>query len=110
MAVLEVPTRTDISVYDFTVELDSVVYTVTLYFNVRSNHWYCDVADIDGTPLREGIKLVSNWPLLTTWVQQSRPDGALYAINAENDDDPDRDTLGTTSVFTYDEGGALVDG
>lgn len=108
MTVLEVPTRTDLSDYSFTVELDAVVYTVTMVYNVRSAHWYFSVADIDGNPLREGIKLVSNWELTQTWVQQGRPDGALLAANPENDDDPDRDTLGTTSVLVYDEGGALV--
>jgi len=110
MAVLEIPTRTDLSVYDFTVELDSVVFLVTMVYNVRSAHWFFSMGDVDGTPLREGIKLVSNWELTQAWVQQGRPDGGMYATNAENDDDPDRDTLGSTSVFVYDEGGKLVDG
>lgn len=110
MAVLEIPTRTDLSVYDFTVELDSVVFTIIMIYNVRAGHWFFSVLDLDGVPLREGIKLVSNWELTSTWVQQGRPDGALLAANPENDDDPDLDTLGTTSVLVYNEGGALVDG
>jgi hypothetical protein len=107
MAILEIPTRTDLSVYDFTIELDEVVFRISMVYNVRSAHWHFSVSDLDGEPLREGIKLVSNWPLTLTWVQQGRPDGSMVAANPENDDDPNRDTLGTQSVLVYDEGGAL---
>ena len=110
MALLEIPTRTDLSVYDFTIELDAVVYTLSMVYNTRAERWFLSILDIDGNALREGLKMVSNWELTTTWVQQSRPDGAFYAINPENDDDPNRDTLGTSSVFVYDEGGKLTDG
>jgi hypothetical protein len=107
MAILEIPTRTDISVYSEAVELDNVIYTLRFTFNVRSNHWYLDVYDIDGLPLREGVKLVSNFPLTTTWIQQGRPDGEFVAANPSSDDDPDRDTLGASSVLVYNEGGAF---
>ena len=110
MAVFEIPTRTDISVYDFSVELDDVVFLIALTYNTRAQRWFFSFTDLDGNPLREGLKLVSNWELTLNWVQQGRPDGGVYAINAENDDDPTRDTLGTQAVFTYDEGGKLVDG
>jgi hypothetical protein len=106
MAILELPTRTDLSVYSFTVDRDSVVFTISLTFNVRSNHWYMDIADVDGVPLREGLKLVSNWQLLLPWTQQGRPEGRMVCANPETDDDPDRDTLGTSSVFAYDEASA----
>lgn len=107
MAVFELFTRTDLSVYSYTVDLDDTIYTLSFTFNVRSNHWYLSVLDIDGNQLRTGLKLVSNWAPWLTWVQQGRPAGELYCTNPENDDDPDRDTLGTTSVVTYDEGGAI---
>lgn len=109
MAALELFTRTDLSVYDYTVELDAVVYTMSFFFNVRSDHWYFSVLDLDGNPLREGLKLVANWTPWLQWVQQGRPIGELYCTNPENDNDPDRDTLGTESVVIYDEGGAIGD-
>ena len=107
MAVLEIPTRIDLAVYDFTIELDEVIYRLSLYFNRRSNHWYFNIADIDGNQLRSGIKLVCNWALLLQWVQQGRPDGDILATNPESDDDPDRDTLGTQTVLAYNEGVAI---
>lgn len=107
MAIVTLPTRTDISVYAFTVELDNELFAISLTFNVRSNHWYMSIADADGIPVREGIKLVSNWPLLLTWIQQGRPAGEMICASPYTDEDPDRDTLGTSSVFVYDEGGAI---
>ncbi len=110
MAVLEIPTRTDISLYDFTVELDGVVFLLSMTYNTRAARWMLSFNDVEGNPLRQGIKLVSNWELTQTWVQQGRPDGGVYCINAETDADPVRETLGTDSVLTYDEGGRLTDG
>ena len=107
MAILRVPTRTDNSAYRYTVELDGVVFRLLFIFNVRSNHWHLSLYDIDGNALREGLKLVSNWPLTVPWTQQGRPDGELICANPENDEDPDRDTIGTDSVLCYDEGNAL---
>lgn len=107
MAILELPTRTDLSVYSLTTDLDALTFTIRLTYNVRSAHWYFDMLDVDGTPLREGLKLVSNWPLLLSWIQQGRPAGEMISANPETDADPDRDTLGTSSVFVYDEGGAI---
>lgn len=104
MAIQELPTRTDLSVYDFTLELDGEVFTIAMTFNRRCNHWYMSLFDADGVAVREGIKLVANWSLLLTWVQQGRPEGGMIAVNPGNDNDPDRDTLGTECVLTYDEG------
>lgn len=107
MAILEVPTRTDVSVYDFTIELDSVVFRLSWTYNTRAGRWFLSVLDLDGNQLRDGIKVVSNWPLTLQWIQQGRPDGEFLSANPETDDDPDRETFGTASVMTYDEGGAF---
>lgn len=107
MAIREIPTRTDLQVYRFSIELDQVVFALLVWYNERSGHWFFSLYDIDGVALREGIKMVSNWPLTQTWIQQGRPDGELICANPENDNDPDDDTLGTSAVFVYDEGGAF---
>lgn len=107
MAILKVPTPTAFSVYDFTIDLDSVVYTISMFYNTRSARWYFSLSDIDGNPLRQGLKLVSNWPLTQTWTQQGRPEGELIAANPENDNDANRDTLDVDVFVCYDEGGAF---
>lgn len=107
MAIREIPTRTDLQVYRFTIELDQVIFALLMWYNERSGHWFFNLSDIDGVPLREGIKMVCNWPLTQSWIQQGRPDGEFICANPENDNDPDDDTLGTSAVFVYDEGGAF---
>lgn len=107
MAIVKIPTRIDLNVYDFTLELDDVVFTLSFVYNERSDHWYFSILDIDGNPLRQGIKLVSNFPLTTQWMERGRPQGEFIAANPENDDDPGQTSLGVDSVLCYDEGGAF---
>ena len=108
MAIVEIPTRTDLQLYNFTIELDSVVFRLAMVYNERCGHWYLSIADIDGNRLRDGIKVVANWPLTQSWISLDRPDGEFLCANPQTDDDPDDDTLGTSAVLVYDEGGAFV--
>ena len=101
MPSLLLPTRSDLGNYSFEVELDGVVFGLIIRFNRRDNRWYFDLLDAEGAPLREGIKVVSNWPLLRTMVQQGRPEREIAAIRANGSDDPDRNTLGLDSFLSY---------
>ena len=101
MAILELPTRTDVSVYDYTIELDSVVFRLSWTYNTRAGRWYLSCLDLDGNRLRDGLKVVSNWVLTQAWVQQGRPVGKFVCANPQTDDDPTRESIGTSSVMTY---------
>ena len=104
MATLELPTTTDFGVYSFRIELENVEFNFDFRFNPRDNHWYFDLLNSDSVAIRHGVKIVSNWPLLKTLIQQGRPDGEIVSINASADDDPERDDIGVNSVLSYLEG------
>lgn len=101
MATETLPTRTDISRYVFRIDLDDVTFGIDLRFNTRDQHWYLTLQDADGNPLRQGIKIVGNWQLLRTMVQQGRPLRDLIAIRPSGSGDPDRETLGVDSFLSY---------
>lgn len=101
MATEILPTRIDISRYSFRIDLDDVTFEIDLRFNLRDQHWYLSLADADGNSLRQGLKIVSNWPLLRTMVQQNRPDRDLIAVRPSGSGDPDRETLGEDVLLAY---------
>lgn len=95
------PTRNDLGRYVFRVDLDGVVFGLDMRINSRDGRWYYDLLDANGTPLRQGIKIVSNWPTLLTMVQQGRPDREILAIRPHGTDDPTFETLGVDSFLSY---------
>lgn len=104
MATLEFPITVDFGVYSFRVELEAVEFNFDFRFNPRDNHWYFDLLDSESVAIRHGLKVVSNWPLLRTLIQQGRPDGEIVSVNPTDDDDPRREDFGVESVLAYLEG------
>lgn len=103
MAVVIIPTRGDIANYSQLVELDGVVFRFTFRFNDRDDSWYVSIADADGVPIREGLKLVPNYALLRTLARnESRPGGDFIMVDARAVPlPPSLEELGTTVLFTY---------
>lgn len=68
-----------------TTTLDGVPYQLTFKYNTRESAYYLTIASSDGsTVYAQGIKLVSNFPLLRNF---STPPGELYALATSNTDD-----------------------
>ena len=65
-----------------------------------------DVNAGDGRPIRSGIKLVANFPLLRTLSTPNRMPGKLIVVNSQSDDDPGLEDLGSNSLLAYIEEGA----
>ncbi len=103
MATEVIPTSNTLSVYRFRLNLGSTEFGLSFRWNRRSGHWDVDLTTPQGTQLRSGLRIVANWPLLRTMVQQGRPSGELIAVNRHQSDDPDRDTIGQLIPFCYSE-------
>lgn len=101
MTVSIIPTRSDIAAYFFKVKLDGVLFQVAFQHNDREDRWYLDLRTADGVPIRSGIKLVSNFPLLRLVAQPSRPRGELVVINTQSDDNPALRDLGDLIELAY---------
>lgn len=101
MAVVVIPTRGDIGAYYFRVELESVLYELAFQHNDRERRWYMDLRSGDGIPIRSGIKVVANFPLLRMLSGLNRPPGEIIAVNTKNDDDPDLADLGSFVRLAY---------
>lgn len=107
MAVLIVPRDGALANYEFLIELQGVVFRLIFKFNQREDVWYFDLLDELQNPLRSGIKIVVNYPLLARLRNLSRPSGDFLADDARSNlRPPDLDELGTTVPLTYIEGAA----
>lgn len=81
MATLRLPTRTDLVDYDMTVDLDGVTYLMTFRFNASDGYWYMGLADIDGAPIRTGIRIVLGADFLRLVRDIRKPPGLMAAVD-----------------------------
>lgn len=104
MAIVEIPTSTELANYRFTIELDETVFELVFSFNQRDNHWYFDVRDVEGNTLRAGIKVVTGFPLLRLDKSIDRPRGEILAVDPTAEDlEAGLTDLGDTVRLTYVE-------
>lgn len=79
-------------------------FLLTFEWSQRDGHWYLSMADVDGTPIFTGRKLVDRWPLLRYVLDAKRPPGEVFVADTlEQGKDPDFTDLGTRCVLIYEE-------
>lgn len=57
--------------------MDGLEYSVQMLWNDASTSWYISIADYTGTVIISGVRLVSEYPLLTIYNSQDVPAGML---------------------------------
>lgn len=97
-----IPTSNAEPLYTQITSLDGADYVLTFALNSRDSKWYLDVADQDGDPIIQGLKLVEGWDLLHRCVDPRKPQGllALQDVTGQGAD-PGPDDLGTRVVLRY---------
>jgi hypothetical protein len=88
MSTLIIPTDTTALFWTQTTTLDGIAYLLTFRYNSREACYYLTIAAADDSvTYAQGIKLVSNFPLLQTY--GDNPPGELWAVSfSTNDDTP----------------------
>ena len=85
MATILIPTaQDDTANYEQQVDLDGTTYKLVFEFNVRDGFWYLDILTPTDTPIRHGIKIVSDFPLLRLITGADRPPGEAVAADPSN--------------------------
>lgn len=93
MAALSLPTFPGRQAYRYEVELSGRSYQLALRWVGADGRWSLDVATADGTPLRSGIRVVADTPLLRLGADERLPPGEIVAYGATPGQDPGRDDL-----------------
>ena len=81
-----IPTDTNLATYIFSVELQLIVFGFRFQFNERDQSWFFDVLTAEGDPIRQGVKVVTNFPLLSRIARLDRPPGDIFAIDLTGED------------------------
>ncbi len=98
----------ELGAFRFSADFDGTDFRLHFQHNSREDAWYFDLLDLDGDPLRSGIKVVSNFPLIRLFVEHSRPAGELLSLDTRNTPaDPGLADLNVSSIFGYADAEAV---
>lgn len=82
MAVIELPTRTDVPHYSFEIELDRRLYSFEFHWNDRGGGWHFTISDPNtAAVLLAGRRVVVDFPLLSRFRDERLPAGELCAVD-----------------------------
>lgn len=106
MALIEIPTRTDLPSYEQQVKLDGVAYIIALYFNPRINDgagaWMITLADQNRNMLCAPVVITVNWPLFDRFIDLVDLPGTIFAFDTSgNNQDPGQFDLGNRVRLLY---------
>ena len=102
MAIVEIPTRSDVERYKFTIDLDGTSYGFAFHYNDRMSKWIFDITLDDGTPIIENIPVYVNEIPLSRFQDTRLPPGTIMFIDTSGASlDPGRDDLGTRVLMVY---------
>ena len=100
MTTIEIPLRADIFYYEFTKELQGVVYSFRLRYNLRIDSWTLDFPDIIN-----GIRLAVGQDLLKQFHHLPVPPGRLEVVDLDGKfAEPNKNNLGDRVILQYTEG------
>jgi hypothetical protein len=89
-------------VYDYTIELDGVIYRVVLIWKTRPEGWYLHLYDSDENALLLGKRLATDTPLLERYQIDGLPPGEIACLDSEEtDQEPTFESLGRKHLIYY---------
>lgn len=104
MALIEIPTRSDLKAHEFQIELDGVVYTLGFRYNERMGRWIMDIASATGAEVLNGIVLLTNVPLTDDYVIDGLPPGRFICEDRTGSNkDAGQEDLGNDVRLLYSE-------
>lgn len=104
MAILELPTRSDLPAYSYVIQLDGVNFGINITYNSRMEHYLIGLSDAFQNTLIAPVPLIVNWPLFDRFVEVRKPQGRLFAFDTSNSNlDPSLGELGARVRLFYEE-------
>jgi len=88
--------------FDSTFTLDGKDYNIKFRYNDRADFWSMSIYDSSDVAIREGIRVVSNFPLTRKIADPARATGLMFAFDPRSSASaPSIEELGTTVTLHY---------
>lgn len=103
MSVSEIPIRSDLPSYKFSIILDEISYVFQFDWNTRMNAWLMAIKDEFEEPILLGQPVLTNYDLFKRFKHRAIPRGRLYFFDTSLEyRDPERFDLGQRVILIYD--------
>ena len=100
--ILDLPVRSDLDGYSFSIELDAVTYLLRFRYNDRMSVWLMDIADTGGNDVLSGVPLLTNCDLIGRFRSDALPPGRFLAFDTTgNAANAGRNDLGNNVKLLY---------
>lgn len=94
--------RPSLLAYQNEVVIDDTTLILDIEYRARTNDWFLSVYDSALSPIVEGVRVVSSYPLLRGTQDSRLPDGQLWAIREGSTQENARiGELGTAVLLYY---------
>jgi len=102
MEALELPVRSDIKSYTFTITLEDRNYSFAFKFNERRNLWTMNLGDANGLPLMLGINMQQGFNLIGNITGDNFPPGNFTLVDETgHNEEADGLTFGNLVKLVY---------
>ena len=81
MATIELPVRSDLPAFEFTLDLEEALYTLAFRWNDRKERWLMDIKDSNGADLLMGIVLLTDVNITDPYIIEGLPPGRFFVID-----------------------------
>ena len=104
MTAIEVPITADGSAFEFSAALNSQLFWFKFSFNPRQQRWIFSLFDADKQPIRQGMAVITGYPVLNRVQDVRKPMGQIVFIDTANTAKPPSfNDLGTRVRMVYNE-------
>ncbi len=83
MSTLELPVRSDLPAFEFTIDLEERLYTLSFRFNERKQLWSMDIKDSEGADILMGIVLLTDVNITDQYanISSEMPPGRFFVVD-----------------------------
>jgi hypothetical protein len=101
--MIQIPLRSDLDNYEFSVDIDSITYLFEIQWNTRNEQWCLIVKNEAGDVLVGSVPLLVNYSLLGRFKLNTLPQGVLFLFDTSGRyADPAKADLGNRCILLYE--------
>lgn len=105
---ITIPITSNVPHLDLTAQIEGTTYTLTFRWNERAASWFFTLADADGDPIFEGVRVCVDFPLGFRCKDARMPLGGFVAVDTSGKSlDPGLADLGDRVQILYFEAAEL---